>query len=157
MNFLELDNIMKYFPVRRGFLRKTVNYVKAADGISLSMQKSENLGIVGESGCGKSTLARIIVKLIQPDSGNIIFQGEDLSKYTPNQMRPVRKDIQIVFQDPYNSLDPRFTVRDIIKEAFISSVESHRTNQDKKIEELIDVVGLSVDCLSRFPYELWHD
>jgi oligopeptide/dipeptide ABC transporter ATP-binding protein len=154
MSFLELKNIKKFFPVKRGFLQRTVSHVRAVDGVSIAMEKFKNLGIVGESGCGKSTLARIIVKLIEPDSGSVIFQGQDITSFSYNQMRPFRQRMQIIFQDPFNSLDPRFTISDIIKEAFISlDAASAISDKDKQIEEIINVVGLPSDCLSRYPYE----
>jgi len=153
MIFLELRDIKKYFSLRRGVLKSTVGHVRATDGINLVIEKSKNLGIVGESGCGKSTLARIITKLIQPDLGKIIFRNQDITNFSSEQMRPLRKHMQIVFQDPFNSLDPRFTVKDIIKEAFISFEGRGIIDVDKQIAELVDIVGLPEDCLNRYPYE----
>ena len=153
MVFLELKDIKKFFPVKRGFLKRTTNYVRAADGVSLTIEESKNLGIVGESGCGKSTLARIIVKLIEADFGKILFQGQDITNFSSRQMRSVRRNMQIVFQDPFNSLDPRFTVGDIIKEAFIALENRDSIDVDKRIKELINIVDLPSGCLNHYPYE----
>ena len=153
MVFLELKDIKKFFPVRHGFLKKTKSHIKAADGINLTIEKSKNLGIVGESGCGKSTLARIITKLIKADFGKIIFQGQDITNFSCKQMKPVRKNIQIVFQDPFNSLDPRFSVSDIIKEAFIALGERDSKDINERIKQLVNIVELPADCLNRYPYE----
>ena len=153
MVFLELKNIKKHFPVKRGFLKKTINFIKAADKVSLVIEKSKNLGIVGESGCGKSTLARLIIKLIKSDSGKIIFGGRDITDFSNKQMRSFRKNIQIVFQDPFNSLDPRFMIKDVIKEAFIALGRKDTKNINEEIKELINAVGLPANCLDRYPYE----
>jgi len=153
MVFLELKNIKKYFPVKQGFLKKAIKHIKAADGVSLTLEKSRNLGIVGESGCGKSTLARVIMRLIKADYGSIIFQGQDITNFSSKRMRPLRKEMQIVFQDPFNSLDPRFTVTDIIKEAFAPFKNKNFKDVNEEIKRLVDIVALPVNCLNRYPYE----
>ncbi|MFH1492927.1 MAG: ABC transporter ATP-binding protein [Candidatus Omnitrophota bacterium] len=150
---LELQNVKKYFPIKRGFLKKTVGLVKAVDDVSLTIVKSRNLGLVGESGCGKTTLARLILKLITADAGRIIFNNQDIAALTDKQVRPLRKDLQIVFQDPYSSLDPRFTVREIIKEAFVFQKDRDKEKIEKRLQELLGLVMLPEDSLNRYPYE----
>lgn len=153
MALLELKEIKKYFPVKRGFAQRVISYVHAADNISLSVEKSKNLGIVGESGCGKSTLARVITKLVKPDSGQIIFRDQDITHFSDRKMRALRPYIQMVFQDPFNSLDPRFTVKNILREAFVAFHIGDRVGVEKDIVDLLKNVGLSADCLHRYPYE----
>jgi len=150
---LELKNIKKYFGAKKGLLSESKDFVKAVDGIDLSVSQSENIGLVGESGCGKTTLARIILKLIPPDAGQIIFDQKNISRLSISQMRPLRQTLQMVFQDPYDSLDPRFTVRHIIREAMIFDKTKKRVEKDQKTQEMLAAVGLPTDILNRFPHE----
>lgn len=150
---LELQNIKKCFLTRKSLLSRRAGYLRAVDGVNLTIPKGENLGLVGESGCGKTTLARIILKLLSMDSGVIIFNGHNISKLSARRMRPYRQDLQMVFQDPYNSLDPRFTVEHIIQEGMIFDFESSRDEKREKMFELLKAVGLRTDISSRYPYE----
>ena len=149
---LEVKDLCKYFPVNKG-LFKEKSYVKAVDRVSFTLNKGETLGIVGESGCGKTTMGRTILKLYNPTSGKIIFQGQDITNKSTKEMVPLRKELQMIFQDPYASLDPRMTVGDIIGEAIdvhkLSTVEE-RTN---KIRNLLSRVGLARDHINRYPHE----
>jgi len=152
---LELRNIKRYFTVKRGFMGKSRSLVKAVDNIDLSINKGENISLVGESGCGKTTLARLILKLLPLDSGTMIFDGIDITELNKSRFQPYRKHMQIVFQDPHSSLDPRFTVRNIIKEAFTLDQMKYQSEQEKeqRICELIKAVQLDSDMLSRYPHE----
>ena len=113
---LEVRGLKKYFPVHRGFLQRVVGWIKAVDGVDLGLSAGKTLGLVGESGCGKSTLARLILKLIEPDAGEILFQGEDITELSRAEMKSYRRRMQIIFQDPFGSLNPRMTVWQSIEE-----------------------------------------
>ena len=151
---LELKNIKKYFRARQGIFGLRPELVRAVDGVDLTMVSGENLGLVGESGSGKTTLGRIILKLLPVDSGNIFFDEKDITRLPAAQLRGLRKKFQMVFQDPYSSLDPRFTVNNIIQEAMIFN-EPYRTKSQKenRVRELLKTVRLPENCLTRFPHE----
>lgn len=153
INLLELNSVKKYFPIKRGPLRLTAGYVKAADQVDLVIKKGENLGLVGESGSGKTTLAKLILKLLKVDSGSIVFQGQDITHLSDKKMVEVRKNMQIVFQDPFGSLDPRFNVEGIISEGMDTHIQRNKSIARERVEGLLDLVGLSSEMIDRFPHE----
>ena len=151
---LSATDLVKHYPIRGGVLRRTVGHVKAVDGVSFELYKGETLGIVGESGCGKSTLGRLLMRLEEPTSGSLIFDGIDVYKQRGRAMRKLRRDIQIVFQDPYTSLNPRKTVGDIIGEPFdIHPDVVPKQGRRRKVQELLELVGLSPEHINRYPHQ----
>ncbi len=148
------DNLVKYYPIKGGVLRRTVGQVKAVDGVSFELHRGETLGIVGESGCGKSTLGRLLMRLEEPTAGKVTFDGVDLYAQSGSAMRKVRRDIQIVFQDPYTSLNPRKTVGDIIGEPFaIHPDVVPKQGRLRAVQELLDRVGLNPEHINRYPHQ----
>ena len=150
---LRVENLKKYFPIKGGFFSKTIGNVKAVDGVSLEVRKGETLGIVGESGCGKSTTGRAILQLLKPTGGKVYFKDQDLSKLSKKEMRALRPKMQLIFQDPYSSLNPRMTVGQIIGEALIDHKMATKENLREKVLEVMDLCGLAEYQIDRFPHE----
>jgi oligopeptide/dipeptide ABC transporter ATP-binding protein len=150
---LEVRDLVKEYPVRGGLLRRETNTVKAVNGISLTLERGKTLGLVGETGCGKSTVGRCLVNLVTPTSGSVLLDGQDLSKLTAKELRAARRRIQLVFQDPYASLDPRQSISSIL----IEPLRLHKLAQgqeNQRISELAELVGLSQSVLEQYPHEL---
>jgi peptide/nickel transport system ATP-binding protein/oligopeptide transport system ATP-binding protein len=149
---LEVENLKVHFPIKEGVRRRTIGNVYAVDGVSFEVGHAETLGLVGESGCGKSTTARAIIRLVAPTEGRIVFLGNDITDLSRKEMRPVRRDIQIVFQDPYASLNPRMTVREIIAEP-LRIHGMYDDGGEDRVAELLRLVQLSPEHGNRFPHE----
>lgn len=153
MVMLEVKDVVKHFPIRGGIFGRPVGYVHAVNGVSLSLDKGETVGLVGESGCGKSTLGRLIIRLLQPDSGNILFEGKDIAGLKRKEMRPYRGRMQIIFQDPYSSLNPRMTVGDTIQEPLLVHNIGNKRERQEKVAEILNIVGLKSDAAYKYPHE----
>jgi oligopeptide/dipeptide ABC transporter ATP-binding protein len=151
---LEVENLKKHFPVTRGIvIKKKIGAVKAVDGISFTVRRGETLGVVGESGCGKSTMARCIMRLLDPTDGRIVFDGRDITRLSRAQIRPVRRDMMMIFQDPYASLNPRKRVGFIVGEALQVHENLTDAGIKRRVQELLEVVGLNPEHYNRFPHE----
>lgn len=153
-NIISVEHLKKYFPIKRGVLKKTVGYVKAVDDISFTLAKKQALGVVGESGCGKTTLARTVLRLLEPDGGNLIYEGQDISHITDDELKDFRKKMQIVFQDPNASLNGRMRIGSIIDRAMVLNTSYKKYERHDKILSLIEKVGLLPEHFDRFPHEL---
>lgn len=154
MNLLEVQNLKVHFPVKRGLLDRAQQFVQAVDDVSFTIAPGETLGLVGESGCGKSTLGRAIVRLVEPTAGRILFEGKDLTEMTGNELRERRKRLQMIFQDPFGSLNPRMTVEDIIGEALdIHDLTESPAARRARVGDLLRAVGLDHAYAQRYPHE----
>jgi oligopeptide transport system ATP-binding protein len=152
---LEVRDLVKHYPVTRGVVfKKTIGQVQAVDGVSFDLRAGETLGVVGESGCGKSTLARVLMNLEKPTAGQVLYKGKDIFGFKGNALRRLRRQIQLVMQDPYTSLNPRMTVGDLIGEPFdIHPEVAPRSSRRQKVRELLDVVGLNPEHINRYPHQ----
>jgi len=151
--FIKVKNLTKEFPIKKGFFNKQVGAVHAVNNISLEIQKGETLGLVGESGCGKSTAGRCMLGLIPPTSGSVELDGEEITGNSPKQFRTLRKRMQIIFQNPYSSLNPRMNVESILKEPLIIHEKMSKKEQNRRINQLLEMVGLNEGVLKRHPHE----
>ncbi|GGO10110.1 ABC transporter ATP-binding protein [Micromonospora parathelypteridis] len=154
-NILEVRDLVKHYPVTQGVVfKKTVGQVKAVDGVSFGLRAGETLGVVGESGCGKSTLARVLMNLEKPTAGSVVYKGQDTSKLSGGALRRLRRQIQLVMQDPYTSLNPRMTVGDLLGEPFeIHPEVAPKGSRRAKVRELLDLVGLNPEHINRYPHQ----
>jgi oligopeptide/dipeptide ABC transporter ATP-binding protein len=150
---LQVKGLKKYFPIRKGFFQRVAGWVKAVDDVDFDIEGGKTLGLVGESGCGKSTVARMILKLLEPDAGEIIFRGQDISRISQKEMMPFRTEIQIVFQDPYGSLNPRMTVGQSIEEGLRTHGVPRGEERRHRLEKLLTMVGMSPEGADRYPHE----
>jgi len=150
---LEVKDLKKHFPIRGGIFGRAVGFVYAVDGVSFKIGKGETMGLVGESGCGKTTVGRCILRLIEPTAGEILFEGEDIARIDDKQMIKLRPKMQIVFQDPYASLNPRMTIKDIVGEPMLVNGIAKGLELRRRVLELLVIVGLSEDHMNRFPHE----
>jgi oligopeptide/dipeptide ABC transporter ATP-binding protein len=150
---LEVRHVKKYFPIRRGVLQREVAHVHAVDDVTFAVRSGETLGLVGESGCGKSTLGRTLVRLLEPTDGDIIFEGKSISHLGTRKLRPLRSEMQMVFQDPYASLNPRKRVGTIVSDPMRIHNLGSRADQKRRVGEILETVGLSPEHYNRFPHE----
>ncbi|SCF14494.1 ABC transporter ATP-binding protein [Micromonospora mirobrigensis] len=154
-NIIEVRDLVKHYPVTSGVVfKKTIGQVKAVDGVSFDLKAGETLGVVGESGCGKSTLARVLMNLEKPTAGSVLYKGQDISRLSGGALRRLRRQIQLVMQDPYTSLNPRMTVGDLIGEPFeIHPEVAPKGSRRSKVKELLDLVGLNPEHINRYPHQ----
>jgi oligopeptide/dipeptide ABC transporter ATP-binding protein len=152
-NLLQVEDLKKYFPIRRGFFQRVTSWVRAVENVSFTIKAGKTLGLVGESGCGKTTVARLILKLLEADKGKIIFDGQDITDLSEAEMKPLRKEIQIIFQDPYGSLNPRMTIGQSIAEGLKIAGVDNRSEIRRRLEKLLKMVGMSPAGIDRFPHE----
>jgi peptide/nickel transport system ATP-binding protein len=150
---IEAKDLKKYFPIKRGVLRRTVGHIKAVDGVSLRIEKGKTLGVVGETGSGKTTLGRMILRLLPADGGEVSFQGRDLFSLGRKEMKNLRREMQIIFQDPYGSLNPRMRVSDIVAEGLQNFRVGSRREIEDRVAELLEIVGLPAESGRAYPHE----
>ena len=152
-SLLQVKNLVKYFPIKKGVFRRTIGWVKAVDDVSFEVYEGETVGLVGESGCGKTTTALTILRLEEPTKGQVIFDNKNITKLKKSEMRKERKDMQIIFQDPYSSLNPRIKIKDIIAEGMLTHKIVNSRDKYKRVGELLEKVGIPPEYMDRFPHE----
>jgi oligopeptide/dipeptide ABC transporter ATP-binding protein len=152
-DILRIEGLKKHFPIRRGFFQRTVGWVRAVENVSFAIAGGQTLGLVGESGCGKTTVARMILQLLPVDAGRILYRGTDICGLSDKDMKPLRKEIQIVFQDPYGSLNPRMTVGQTIAEGLRMTGTRERRRAREQVERLLELVGMAPAAVDRYPHE----
>ncbi|SER12496.1 ABC transporter ATP-binding protein [Piscibacillus halophilus] len=150
---VKVEDLKKYFPIKGGILKRTIGHVKAVDGVTFDIKKGETLGIVGESGSGKSTLGRMILRLLEPTEGKILFQENDITHLKNHKMRPIRKDMQIIFQDPFASLNTKMSVEQLIEEPLLIQTNMTKKERKEKVKELLEKVGLRASDRLKYPHE----
>ncbi len=150
---LEIGALKKYFPIKKGLFSRTVAHVHAVDGVSLKVQERKTLGLVGESGCGKTTVGKTILKILEPTGGSIVFRGQDITNYNRNEMKPLRREMQVIFQDPFSSLNPRNTVGDIVSAPLEIHNIARGKEKEERVSEMLQKVGLSPYIMRRYPHE----
>lgn len=150
---LQVKNLVRYFPIKKGVFKRTVGWIKAVDDISFEVYEGETVGLVGESGCGKTTTALTVLRLEEPTGGQVIFDGKELTKMKRSEMRRERKNMQIIFQDPYSSLNPRMKVKNIIAEGMLTHNMLNSQQRYKRVGELLERVGIPAEYMDRFPHE----
>jgi peptide/nickel transport system ATP-binding protein/oligopeptide transport system ATP-binding protein len=152
---LKVEQLKMYFPLTKGLLSKTYSWVKAVDGISFEIYPNETFGLVGESGCGKSTTGKCAIRVLQPTEGRVVYKGRDIAGLSKSMLKPYRRELQLIFQDPYGSLNPRQSVFSILKEAVVLDRERHTAVEaNERVDELLTLVGLDPDMKSRYPHEM---
>ncbi|TCO64335.1 ABC transporter ATP-binding protein [Actinocrispum wychmicini] len=150
---LEASGLQKYFPIRKGLLQRTKGNVQAVDGLDFAVHKGETLSLVGESGCGKTTTGRLLTRLLEPTAGKVVFEGRDITHMSQSSMRPLRRDVQMIFQDPYSSLNPRHTVGAIVGAPFKLQKVDTPNGVKKAVQDLLELVGLNPEHYNRYPHE----
>ena len=152
-NLLEVDHLKMHFPIHGGILRRKIGWVYAVDGVNLNVREGETLGLVGESGCGKTTVGRTIARLYKPTAGKVYFNGMDLSRLNQQDLREVRRDLQMIFQDPFESLNARHTIQEILQEPYVIHDIGSGADREKEISSVLNRVGMDENVLTRFPHE----
>jgi oligopeptide transport system ATP-binding protein len=150
---LKVEGLKKHFPVRRGFFQRIVGWVKAVDGVDFEIRQGQTLGLVGESGCGKSTVGRLVLRLLDPDAGTVLYKGDDISALPRKDLKGLRKEMQIIFQDPFGSLNPRMTVGQSIEEGLRTLGIKDRDERNTRVRQLLERVGISGSSADRYPHE----
>ena len=150
---LSVSGLKKYFPVQRGFFQRTVGWVKAVDGVDFEIEKGKTFGLVGESGCGKSTIGSLTLRLLEPDGGRLFYKGQDIGAYTQKAMQPLRREMQIIFQDPYGSLNSRMTIGQSIEEGLRAIRMKSAKEREERVAQLLEMVGINPVASDRYPHE----